>query len=209
MNTGSLFIFIFLSSSNLINRPLICVLENNSTLAFIMSFCKYVHLCTAPFDWELLERRALWFFFDTVLPLPSTVPDTHRGHSSNSCWGCPMVHRRAVWENQTLSQGHGEIRKISHRDMWSKTHSMEVTLHLEGIRWMRRNPPGLPHLACLLSYCDLKCFLGEADVINTVDWLSQTPPDSLLLGNVRKLKKSPLPELLASICQLFAFTQGW
>lgn len=71
------------------------------------------------------------------------------------------------------SQGPGEIRKISHRDLWSKTRSMGEIQDLEGNNWTQRNLYFLIYVYPVTPL--LKSFVDEAGVVRTVGWLIQTP----------------------------------
>lgn len=109
-----------------------------------------------------------------MFPLPSTVPDIHRGRSFKHLLSTSHGLQGTQFGQSDSFQDRGEIRKVSHRDVIPQTHSMEVLLYLEGNDWMQRDLSVVPHLGFI--HCNLKYFLNEASVIYTIGWLTQTPP---------------------------------
>lgn len=129
MNTDSLFIFIFISSPNLIYVFLICVLENTFILAFKRLFWTTFISLSPQYTTENSLKAGSCLSFLTLCSLCRAQYLTYtEGTHSNTCWIYPMGYEAKMLGQSDSFKGHGEIRKISHRDMWSKTHSIEEIL---------------------------------------------------------------------------------
>lgn len=111
------------------------------------------------------------------------------GTHSSICWVRPMGYEASRLGPSDSSQGPGEIRKISHRDLWSKTHSMGEIQDLEGNNWMQRN---LYFLICFYPVILLPEVLGRWSWCSIYRRLAHSDSThSPLVGKAGKLKNHP------------------